>query len=207
MSGAPDAEPQPSEALADARATTAALWAPLLAVTTSARGRANGQIALAGMAGSILPEAPQVVVGLWKANLTHDLLLDSRVFALHLLAAAPEEALAASLALVEALGLQSGRERPEKMAGLRTRVGRTDAPILLDALSVVEARVVATLDAGEMTLFLGEVVTGERLRAGEPLTWRAARERLSSDALARYEAGQREQRRIARAARGLPQGA
>ena len=190
--------------LTGARETLGWLWAPLLAVTTTHEGRANGQIALAGMPGSILPEAPRVVVGLWKANLTHDLTLASGVLAVHLLPAAPEAALLTALDILTTLGLQSGREQPDKLARLRTRVGVTGAPILLDALSYVEARVSATLDAGEMTLFLGDVVAGERLRPGDPLAWVAARERLTPVDLTRYEAGQRRQRELARRQRGLP---
>ncbi len=190
--------------VASARETLGRLWAPLLAVTTIYAGRANGQIAMAGMAGSILPEAPRVTVGLWKANLTHDFVLASGVFALHLLPAAPDAALEAALDIIIALGLQSGREHPAKLERLSMRAEATGAPVLLDALSYVEARVSATLDAGEMTLFLGDVIAGDRLRPGEPLTWAAARERLPTDALARYEAGQRHQREAARRLRGLP---
>jgi flavin reductase (DIM6/NTAB) family NADH-FMN oxidoreductase RutF len=184
------------------RDTLAALWSPLLALTTAHAGRANGQIAVAGLCASILSEAPQVLIELWQANYTHDLTVASGVFALHLLPAAPDEALAVSLDLVRALGFRSGRDG-DKLANIAWTPGVTGCPILADALSYVEARVVATLDGGEMTVFLGEVVAGRRLRAGEPLSWPVARERMSAAWLAEYEASQEQQRAVARRLRGL----
>ena len=59
------------------RDTLAALWSPLLAITTTHRGRRNGLIAASGVFASIVPEAPRVLVELAKANLTYDLVLAS----------------------------------------------------------------------------------------------------------------------------------
>lgn len=187
----------------DIRATLAHLWSPLLAITTAHEGRANGQIAVAGLTASILPEAPRVVVELWKANYTHDLVLASRVFALHLLPAAPVDALERGLGLIRALGFRSGRDS-DKLGDVPWRPGATGSPILQDALSYVEARVVGTLDGGDMTVFLAEIVAGERLRDGEPLTWVAAREHMPQAWLAEYDASQERQRVEARHRLGLP---
>lgn len=181
----------------DTRATLAHLWSPLLAITTAHEGRANGQIAIAGLSGSILPEAPRVVVELWKANYTHDLVLASRVFALHLLPAAPDDALTGALALIRTLGFRSGRDA-DKLAGVSWRPGVTGSPILSNALSYVEARVVGTLDGGDMTVVLADVVAGERLREGEALEWSPARERMPAEWLAEYDASQERQRQQAR---------
>lgn len=188
----------------DTRATLAQLWSPLLAVTTAHAGRTNGQIAVAGLAASILPEAPRVVVELWKANFTHDLVLASRVFALHLLPAAPDDALQRSLGLIRTLGFRSGRDA-DKLAGIPLQPGVTGSPILQDALSYVEARVVGTLDGGDMTVFLADVVAGERLRDGEPLQWKTARERMPAEWLAEYDASQERQRAAARVRLNLPE--
>jgi flavin reductase (DIM6/NTAB) family NADH-FMN oxidoreductase RutF len=184
------------------RDTLAALWSPLLAVTTAHAGRANGQIAVAGLSASILPEAPRVLIELWQTNYTHDLILASGVFALHLLPAAPDESLDTSLDLIRVLGFRSGREG-DKLSNIAWTPGVTGSPILADALSYVEARMVAMLDGGEMTVFLGDVVAGRRLRAGDPFTWPAARERMNAAWLAEYEASQERQRAAARRLRGF----
>lgn len=186
------------------RTTLAALWSPLLAVTTVHAGRANGQIAMAGLSASILPEAPRVLIALWKANYTHDLILASGVFAVHLLPSAPESALFGALEIVRALGFSSGRDG-EKLAGVRWTAGATGSPVLAAVYSHVEARVAATLDGGEMTIFVGDVMGGgAHSFDGPPLTWATARAKLPPEWLAEHEANQQRQRAAARGLRGLP---
>jgi flavin reductase (DIM6/NTAB) family NADH-FMN oxidoreductase RutF len=174
---------------------TSHLWAPLVAITTTAGGQANGQIAVAALNASILRERPRVVIEIWKANYTHHLLLEGGVFALHLLGER-------NLDLIERLGLHSGRDGG-KLAGLRWATHQTGCPILLDTLGYVECHVRGTLDAGDMTCFLGDVVGGEPLHAGAPLTWPAARAMLPAEVLARYEEHQARQREVARGLLGL----
>src|SRR5262249_46846666 len=130
-----------------------------------------------GVFASLVPEGPRVLVELAQASLTHDLVLASRVFALHLLPAAPDEALRTSLSLVRTLRMRSGHDG-DKMAGIATRRGVTGCPILAQALTYVEARVVDTLNGGDITVFLADVVDGGRLRDGDPLTMGVLRERL-----------------------------
>ncbi len=169
---------------------TSHFWAPLVAITTAHGGQANGQIAVSALNASILRDRPRILIDIWKANFTHHLLLESGVFALHLLG---EQ----HLNLIEQLGLRSGRDG-DKLAGLRWETRQTGAPILLDTLGYLEARVRATLDAGDMTCFLADVLDGAILTPGEPLTWPAARARLPADWLARYDANQAHQRDVAR---------
>lgn len=184
------------------RDTLSRLWSPVLAITTSYRDRANGQIAIAGLPGSLLSEAPRIVIELWKANLTHDLVQASGVFALHLLPATPDAALDGSLALVHTLGMRSGHT-VDKMVGIPCRPGLTSSPILLGSLSYIEARVLATLDGGEMTIFLADVLIGERLRKGEPLTVSTLHERIPPEWLQEWKVGQERQLVEARKRRGI----
>src|ERR1700744_3727257 len=139
-----------------------------VAVTTVHEGRVNGLMSLSAGAAAIVPEAPRVTISLTKYNLTHDMVLNSGVFAMHLLAATPEPALEASLRILMGLGGSSGRDG-DKIAQFDTKPGVTGAPILLDALSYVEGRVVASLDVEESTIFVADVVGAERLREGERL--------------------------------------
>jgi flavin reductase (DIM6/NTAB) family NADH-FMN oxidoreductase RutF len=185
------------------RDTLAALWSPLLAITTTHRGRSNGLIAATGVFASIVPEAPRVFVELAKATLTHDLVLASGVFALHLLPAAPAQALETSLSMVRVLGMRSGRDG-DKLGAFPARAGVTGSPILTDALTYVEARVVDTLDGEEMTGFLADVVAGERLRDGDALTVRILRERMPAEWQAEWQASLGRQLAEARRRRGLP---
>jgi flavin reductase (DIM6/NTAB) family NADH-FMN oxidoreductase RutF len=182
--------------------TLGALWSPLLAITTHHQGRSNGLVAATGIFASLVPEAPRVLVELTKATLTHDLVLASRVFALHLLPSAPSDALATSLSLVRTLGMRSGHDG-DKMASVPTRPGTTGAPILTQALTYVEARVVKTLDAEELTVFLADVVGGGRFLGGAPLTLGVLREHLPKDWLGEWAASRDRQVNEARRRRGL----
>src|ERR1700732_4741454 len=157
-----------------------------VAVTTIHEGRPNGLMSLSAGAGGIVPEAPRVTISLTKYNLTHDLVLRSGVFAMHLLAATPEPALDASLRILMGLGGSSGRDG-DKIAPFDTKPGVTGAPILLDALSYVEGRVVASLDIQESTIFVADVVGAERLRAGERLRIGPAWEKLPREWIEQYE--------------------
>ena len=182
--------------------TLAALWSPLLAITTCHEGRSNGMVAGTGIFASLVPEAPRVLIEITKTSLTHDLVLASRVFALHTLPATPNDALTTSLSLVHALGMRSGHDG-DKMAGIAARPGVTGSPILAETLTYVEARVVGTLDAEELTIFLADVVGGGRHQSGEPLTLRVLREHLPKEWLAEWATSRERQINEARRRRGL----
>ncbi len=169
---------------------TGHFWSPLVAITTAHGGQANGQIAVSVLNASILRDRPRILIDIWKANFTHHLLLESGVFALHLLGER-------NLSLIEQLGIRSGRDG-DKLVGLRQETRLTGSPILLDTLSYLEARVRAALDAGDMTVFLADILDGGILNPGAPLTWPDARARIPQDWLARYEASQAHQREVAR---------
>jgi flavin reductase (DIM6/NTAB) family NADH-FMN oxidoreductase RutF len=182
--------------------TMAMLWSPLLVVTTHHAGRSNGMVAGTGVFASLVPEAPRVIIELTKSSLTHDLVLASRVFALHVLPATPADALTTSLLLVRSLGMRSGHDG-DKLAGLTVRPGVTGCPILAGTLTYVEARVVATLDAEELTIFLGDVMAGGRHRDGQPLTLALLREHLPKEWLAEWGVSRERQIADARRRRGL----
>jgi flavin reductase (DIM6/NTAB) family NADH-FMN oxidoreductase RutF len=182
--------------------TLAMLWSPLLAITTHHQGRNNGMVAATGVFASLVPEAPRVLIELTKASLTHDLVLASRVFALHVLPATPNDALLTSLSLVRTLGMRSGHTG-DKMAGIAARSGATGSPILAETLTYVEARLVATLDGEELTIFLADVVGGGRHRSGEPLTLGVLRQHLPKDWLAEWTVRRERQINDARRRRGI----
>ena len=89
------------------------------------------------------------------------------------------------------------------MAGLTVRPGVTGCPILTETLTYVETRVVATLDAEELTIFLADVVAGGRHQDGQPLTLPLLREHLPKEWLAEWGASRERQISDARRRRGL----
>jgi flavin reductase (DIM6/NTAB) family NADH-FMN oxidoreductase RutF len=127
---------------------------------------------------------------------------ESGVFAMHLLAAGPEPALQASLEILMGLGGSSGRDG-DKTAQFRTKPGVTGVPILLDALSYVEGRVVGILDAEENTIFLADVVAADRLGDGERLRTGVAWSKLPQEWIEQCERNHVAQLDNARRRRGL----
>jgi len=133
-----------------------------VAITTTAGGRSNGLMSLSAGSAGIIREAPRVTISMTKYNLTHDMVLESGVFAMHLLCN-DDDVIEESLRILMVLGGSSGRDG-DKMASLTTKPGISGVPILTDALGYVEARVCGTLDNDENTIFVGDVIASERLR-------------------------------------------
>jgi flavin reductase (DIM6/NTAB) family NADH-FMN oxidoreductase RutF len=172
-----------------------------VAVTTICDGRTNGLISLSAGAGGIVPEAQRVTISLTKYNLTHDLVMQSGVFVMHLLSNEPDT-IDASLAIIMGLGGSSGRDG-DKMSAFATKPGETGSPILLDALSYVEGRVVGTLDAEENSIFLADVIGAERFRKGGRLDIGEAWSKLPPEGIEQYERNHEPQLEHARRCRGL----
>lgn len=192
----------PPDVLKASAFTTMGLRPIPVAVTTTHGGRGNGLITLSGGPASVIAEAPRVMVGITKFNFSHDLIAEGGVFTIHVLANAPE-LVDTSIEIIRALAGSSGRDG-DKLAGLRTRPGVTGAPILLDALSYVEARVTGSLDNDENTVFVGDVVAAERLHAGGRLDIGEAWRRLGTDWTEEYERNHEAQVDHCRMMRGLP---
>ncbi|WP_299950458.1 flavin reductase family protein [uncultured Modestobacter sp.] len=174
-----------------------------VAITTVSGGRTNGLISLSAGGGSILPEAPRVTISITKYNFSHDLVRESGVFALHLLGAS-DELLPRSLRTIMTLGGSSGRDG-DKLAGLDWTPGVTGSPVLADALSYVEGRVVGVLDNEENSIFLADVVAAERLHGGRRLDIGTAWKALPAEWTETYDREHLHQTNAARRARGLPE--
>ena len=145
-------------------AVAGAFWAnsPVMAITSSWKGKVNGQIAVTAVTSSIVHEIPRLLVGIWKANYTHEFIINSRAFTIHLLRRN-------QIQLVKNFGFYTGRER-EKFEHLNYDLGVTGSPILTDAHSYAECSVINAMDGGDMTAFLVSVVDGKIYDAGPWMT-------------------------------------
>jgi flavin reductase (DIM6/NTAB) family NADH-FMN oxidoreductase RutF len=158
------------------------LTLPITAVTTSANGRRNGFIANSAQRASLVPGIPRVSLYISKPSFSHDLVLASGVFALHLLRTDQWDE-------IRALGLQSGRDNHDKLAPFETHVGVTGCPVLSDVPASFECRVINTMDAGAATFILGDVVDVRQSDAGaEVMTSTYFREHMPDDIRRSYEA-------------------
>ncbi len=173
-----------------------------VAVTTAHGGRSNGLITLSGGPASIVPEAPRAMIGITKYNFSHDLIMASGVFVMHVLGKS-DEMLDDSIEIIRSLGGSSGRDG-DKLAHLRTKAGVTSAPILLDSLGYVEVRVTGRYDNDENTTFYGDVVASERLGRGGKLDIGLAWAELGTAWTDEYERNHEPQVDHSRRMRGLP---
>jgi flavin reductase (DIM6/NTAB) family NADH-FMN oxidoreductase RutF len=167
-----------------------------VAVTTVDGDVVNGLMSLSAGSASIVPELPRATVSLTKYNKTHDMLVNSGVFVMHMLSAGPDE-LDKSMEILMTLGGSSGRDG-DKISTLRTKTGITGSPILLDAHSYVECRVTGTLDNDENTIFVGDVVAAEVFSAAQRLRIGEAWGKLPDAWVEQYEANHEPQLQSAR---------
>lgn len=141
------------------RRITSRFWGPVCAITAAHGGESGGQIAVGVLSASILPEAPRVLIEIWKANRTHDLVAASGAFAVHPLGVEQAD-------LVRRLGFRSAHANVGKLDGLAWTAGTTGSPILAEPPGFLECEVVGSLGMPDMTVFLGTVIAGA-WRGGE----------------------------------------
>jgi len=108
---------------------------------------------------SVSLEPPLVLVCVDKGAESHQPLQVSGAFAVNFLAADQEH-------LSRRFAVKGG----DKFAAVQARPGRTGVPLLAGTLGHVECRTVNAVDAGDHTLFIGEVCAAEA-RPGDPLVY------------------------------------
>jgi flavin reductase (DIM6/NTAB) family NADH-FMN oxidoreductase RutF len=119
-------------------------------VTAAAGSQRGGLIATFVSQASLPVECPRVLVGVAKQHATWSLIEQSRAFGLHLL-------WEAQLEWVWRFGIASGHEF-DKFEGLEPGTRSTGSPWLADAAAWLDCRVESSLDTGDRTVYLAEVV-------------------------------------------------
>jgi flavin reductase (DIM6/NTAB) family NADH-FMN oxidoreductase RutF len=107
----------------------------------------------------------RIAVGINKSNYTHEFITASAVLAVSVLRQD-------QIAYVKQFGLQSGR-KVDKFATVKHITRSTGCPILPDALAFLDCRVNVPdcVDCGTHMVFICDVIEGEVLNPGEPLTY------------------------------------
>ena len=108
---------------------------------------------------SVSLEPPLVLVCVDKRSESHPHFHRSRVFAVNFLGVDHEH-------LSRRFAVTGG----DKFDGVAVRRGPTGAPLLEDALGYLECRTVDVIEAGDHTIFLGQVEAADA-REGEPLLY------------------------------------
>ncbi|MBU0987702.1 MAG: flavin reductase family protein [Proteobacteria bacterium] len=131
----------------------------------------NGQII--NSVNQVTNDPVRLAVTINKKNLTHDLILKSKVFAVSVLDNSTPKS------FFQLFGFMSGRD-VDKLAHVKHKEGITGCPVVLEnALSVLEAVVFKEVDLGSHTVFIGNAVASEVLEKGHSLTYRYYQETLN----------------------------
>ena len=132
-------------------------------VCAGSRDKFNGQICNTAI--QVTSEPVKISICINKNNLTHQYIEESRVFTVSILEQdTPME-------FIGRFGFRSGRDF-NKFEGVNYKTGKSGAPVVLDyTLAYLEAELKDKLEVGTHTIFVGEVIGGEVLKSGTPMTY------------------------------------
>ncbi|MFQ5465295.1 MAG: flavin reductase family protein [Thermodesulfobacteriota bacterium] len=119
-------------------------------ISTVHEGRVNAMTAAWVSRVSFVP--PLVMVAVGPTRFTHDMIRDSGVFAVNILG--PD-----NVETGRHFGLKTGR-RTDKFAGVDYDTGVTGSPVLRDCVAWLDCRVYWQKEAGDHTVFIGEILDG-----------------------------------------------
>ncbi|MBZ5535924.1 MAG: flavin reductase family protein [Acidobacteriia bacterium] len=132
-------------------------------VITTKRGEEVSAMTAVWVA-QVSKEPMQVVVGLTPESCTTRMMLESRIFAINVLAREQQE-------LAYALGRATSSET-DKLIGIPTRTAVTGSPILCDSIAYLDCRVISHKKVGSHFVIMGEVVEGSVLNDYVPAVYR-----------------------------------
>src|SRR6266567_5370876 len=107
-------------------------------------------------------EPPMLAVSIENLTKSLPMILHGRIFTVNVLRSGGRE-------LAGKLG-KSALKQPDKLAGIGFDIGANGCPILHEALAWVACEIRHTVEAGDSTLVVGEVVDTGMLDEGKPLT-------------------------------------
>ena len=107
-------------------------------------------------------EPQQVVVAVGKDQHTHELMEQGGVFSLNFLDTGQEDL---ARRFTEPLEPENGT-----VGGAAYKIGETGAPLFEDTFAHLECHVVAKMEAGDHTVYLGEVAAADLRRPADILT-------------------------------------
>lgn len=130
-------------------------------ISTVHEGRVNAMTAAWVARVSFAP--PLVMVAVGPARFTHDMIRDSGVFAVNVLG--PD-----NVERGKHFGLQTGK-RVDKFAGVEYDTRVTGSPILRDVVAWLDCKVYWHKEAGDHTVFIGEILDAGVLKDTSTLVY------------------------------------
>ena len=108
-------------------------------------------------------EPPLITISIGNTRHSHEMIKKSGIFAVNVISAE-------NIALGKHFGLKSGK-KTDKFADMEYDVKHTGAPILKDCTAWLDCKVVSSIEAGDHTLFIGEVLDGGVIREADTLIY------------------------------------
>ena len=135
----------------------------LFVLTTQEGGRDNGCIV--NTVAQVADDPVQIIVAVNKQNLTHDMILQSGVFNVSILSEK------ASFDIFKHWGFQSGRQ-VDKLQEIEYSRSQNGLVYLTEGCNgFLSAKVLETKDLGSHTLFVAEVIDGDKLSSDPSATY------------------------------------
>lgn len=131
-------------------------------ITTAKDDKVNGMTAVWVARSSFKP--PLVSVSVGKTRYTHELIKESGVFAVNILSEK-------QIAHGKHFGFKSGR-KTDKFKDVDYTTSKTGSPILKDISGYFDCKVFSSCDAGDHTIFVGEVIDSEIYENNRPLLYK-----------------------------------
>jgi flavin reductase (DIM6/NTAB) family NADH-FMN oxidoreductase RutF len=116
-------------------------------------------------------EPPLIMVAVHREHFSHFLLERGDNFAVNILGEEQGE-------LAKLFYTPVDSEKQERVGVLFT-TGKSGAPILREAMAYLDCQLVASYDAGDHTIYLGQVIDSDVAREGNPLTTQQLGERYA----------------------------
>ena len=128
-------------------------------VTTKQESQINGMVASWVSQVSFSP--PLVMVAVKKERYSHQMITTGKVFAVNILSTQQKKE----------VPLFKSTHKPEgKFFNTPYEIKKTGAPIIKDALAYLDCVLIDQFVPGDHTLFIGEVIEGDVLNDGDPLS-------------------------------------
>jgi flavin reductase (DIM6/NTAB) family NADH-FMN oxidoreductase RutF len=128
-------------------------------ITTQTNGKLNGMAA--SWVSRVAEQPFLVMASIWHNNYSNELIKKSKIFAVNILAAGQKD-------VAKHFGLKSGR-KVDKFQDILYESKKTGSPILKDCLGYLDCKLFSLTEAGDHTLFVGEVVDAGFQKKAEPL--------------------------------------
>ncbi len=126
------------------------LSSPLVAITTRRGDDVNGMIANSAIRASLVPGRQRVANYVFKTRLTHEFLVETGRYVVHLLARDQWE-------VIRDLGFESGREREKLRDVEHGLIGPWRLPVIEGCVAWMRCEVANVMDAGASTFFMGDI--------------------------------------------------